>query len=72
MFLIIGKENCINCSILKKELDQKNIPYTYLNQKDCNANILDACIDANIKFYPFVLKIQQADNINELIKSISN
>jgi hypothetical protein len=72
MFLIIGKNNCINCSILKKELDKKNIPYTYLNQKDCNANILDACIDGGVKFYPFIFELKKADNIDDLIKSISN
>jgi glutaredoxin len=72
MYLLIGKNNCKYCSDLKNELDRKNIPYTYLNQKNCNADILEACVNANVKFYPFVLKIQQADNINELIKSISN
>lgn len=72
MYLLIGKNNCKYCSDLKNELDRKNIPYTYLNQKNCNADILEACVNANVKFYPFVLKIQQADSIDELIKSISN
>ena len=70
-FLIIGKNNCKYCSDLKNELDKKNIPYTYLNQKNCNGDILDHCINTGVTFYPFVLKIQQADNIDNLIKSIT-
>ena len=72
MYIVIGKSNCSYCSDLRAELNKKNIPYTYLDQKYCHADILDGIINTGVTFYPFVLQIKKADNIDDLIKSITN
>jgi len=72
MYIIIGKTNCNQCSDLRAELNQKNIPYTYLDQRYCHSDILDGCINSGCRFYPFVLKVISSDNIDNLIKSITN
>ena len=71
MYIVIGKSNCSYCSDLRASLNEKNIPYSYLDQRYVHSDILDHCINTGVTFYPFVLKIQQADNIDNLIKSIT-
>ena len=44
MYIVIGKSNCSYCSDLRAELNKKNIPYTYLDQRYCHADILDIYI----------------------------
>ena len=72
MYIVIGKSNCSRCSDLRAELNRKNIPYTYLDQRYCHSDILDGCINSGSFFYPFVMEIKTADNIDNLIKSITN
>ena len=71
MYLVIGKTNCNFCSDLRAELNIKNIPYTYLDQRYVHSDILDHCINSGSTFYPFVLEVKTADNIDDLIKSIT-
>ena len=70
--LIIGKSNCTLCSDLRAELNKKKIQYTYIDQAHTHADILDSCVNAGCSFYPFVLQVIPADNIDDLIKSITN
>ena len=71
MYIVIGKSNYSYCSDLRVELNKKNIPYTYLDQRYTHSDILDGCINSGCCFYPFVLEIKKADNIDDLIKSIT-
>ena len=72
MYLLIGKSNCSHCSDVRASLNEKNIPYTYLDQTYTHADILNHCVDSGSRFYPFVLEVKNADNIDELIKSITS
>jgi len=72
MYIVIGKTACGNCSDLRAELNKKNIPYTYLDAIYTHSDILDGCINSGSFFYPFVMEIKTADNIDNLIKSITN
>ena len=40
MYIIKGKSNCSYCSDLRAKLNKKNIPYAYLDQRYCHADIL--------------------------------
>jgi len=72
MYLIIGKSNCVYCSDLRAELNKKNIQYTYLDQTYTHSDILNHCVDSGASFYPFVLEVKTASNIDDLIKSITS
>ena len=72
MYLLIGKSNCSHCSDVRACLNEKNIPYTYLDQTYTHADILNHCADSGCMFYPFVLKVIPSTNIDDLIKSISS
>ena len=72
MYIVIGKTACNNCSDLRAELNKKNIQYTYLDAIYTHADILDGCVDAGCRSYPFAMQIKTADNIDDLIKSITN
>ena len=72
MYIVIGKTACNNCSDLRAELNKKNIQYTYLDAIYTHADILDGCVNSGCRSYPFVLKVISSDNIDDLIKSITN
>ena len=49
-----------------------HVPYTYLDQTYTHADILNHCVDSSSRVYPFVLQLKNADNIDDLIKSITS
>ena len=51
MYIVIGKSNCSYCSDLRSELNNKNIPYTYLDQRYCHADILEGIINYGVSFH---------------------
>ena len=71
MYIVIGKSNCVNCEDLTPSLNRKGIQYTYLHQRYVHSDILDQCSNCGCMFYPFVLEVKTANNIDELIQSIT-
>ncbi len=67
MYVLIGKEKCKQCTILKNLLDEKGIQYHYVDASKITHELL-----TNLRMYsstyPVVLDVQYFSTFNETLE----
>lgn len=71
LFLVIGKQNCSRCEMIKNILNNKKITYTYVLYEDLSDNKKDIYMkkarEKGILSFPLIIKEDECVNINEVI-----
>lgn len=76
-FLIYGKENCVHCTRAKEFLDERNIPYVYLDIYSIPPEDAKAIVSfTGMKTVPIVFQGQMliggADDLIKYVKETMN
>ena len=58
VYLIVGKEGCSQCDVLKNVLHVKNIPFHYVMNTELSDNVINI-LKMFYKTYPMVLEINE-------------
>ena len=58
VYLVIGKEGCTQCDVLKNILYVKNVPFHYVMNTELSASVIDI-LKGSYKTYPMVVEIKQ-------------
>ncbi len=66
MYLIIGKEKCNQCNILKNLLDEKGIRYSYLDKEELS-QATTGYLKMYCTSYPMILKISHFSCFNDCL-----
>ena len=67
MYVLIGKEKCNQCNMLKNLLDEKGIPYHYLDMLEMPHDTM-TCLKMYCSTYPMVLNIKCFSTFNETLE----
>lgn len=70
MILVIGTKNCLNCKMVKANLDKKDIEYTYklneeLSEEELNIYVNKARVKGLLNF-PLIVKDEEIITIQEI------
>ena len=66
MYLIIGKEKCNQCNILKNLLDEKGIRYSYLDKEEL-PHATTGYLKMYCTSYPMIFKISHFSCFNDCL-----
>ena len=67
MYVLIGKEKCNQCNILKNLLDEKGIQYHYVDMLEMPHQTM-TCVKMYCSSYPMVLNIKCFSTFNETLE----
>jgi glutaredoxin len=71
MYVLIGKEKCNQCNILKKLLDEKRIQYHYLDVSKINHELL-TYLRMYSSTYPIELGVKYFSTFNETLEHFND
>jgi len=71
MYVLIGKEKCNQCNILKNLLDEKGIPYHYLDVSKIPHELL-TYLRMYCDTYPIVLGVKRFSTFNETLEHFND
>ena len=64
MYVLIGKEKCNQCNMLKNLLDEKGIPYHYLDMLEMPHDTM-TYLKMYCSSYPMILSVNYFSTFNE-------
>ena len=72
MYVIIGKQKCIQCDELKNLLDEKGVQYNYLDMTEMPHKTM-TCLRMYCNSFPIVLNINHSfSNFEETLTHFNN
>jgi glutaredoxin len=71
MYVLIGKEKCNQCNILKNLLDEKGIQYHYLDTSKVPHELL-TYLRMYCNTYPIVLGVKHFSTFNETLEHFND